>query len=235
VLAHKLFEMADTSTSAMTATRMINLKATLNAWRAGEPTQLAQLNDPLLMLNKAQPVNQADSQLRWSIGTESALDSFERLDFATQHPTTVEWLIRSVSEATLPGGIQGLRGLMADVLTRNGYEMLHNHLVVGSRDFIAFRRPGQEEVYLLYLRRSTTGAIATRPIGAFRNPLEGDGMVEPLIRIYAAEPIAQTLEQARQQGKVIKLMGGTNVTSHSARGTQVFVIRLPDDISMNTR
>ena len=60
-------------------------------------------------------------------------------------------------------------------------------------------------------------------------------MVEPLIRIYAAESISHTLEQARQQGKVIKLLGGTNVTSQSERGTQVFVIRLPDDISMSSR
>jgi hypothetical protein len=56
-----------------------------------------------------------------------------------------------------------------------------------------------------------------------------------LIHSHAAEPIAQTLEQARQQGKVIKLMGGTNITSQADRGTQVFVIRLPDDISMNRR
>ena len=235
VLAHKLFEMADTSTSAMTATRMINLKATLNAWRTGGTAPLAQLNDPLLMLNKAHPTNQADNQLHWSIGNESGLDSFERLDFATHHPVTVEWLIRSVSEARLPGGIQSLRGVMADVLTRNGYEILHDQLAVGGREFMAFRRPGQEEVYLLYLRRSTTGTISTPPSGPFRDPLEGDGMVEPLIRIYAAESIARTLEQARQQGKVIKLLGGTNVTSQSERGTQVFVIRLPDDISMNGR
>ncbi|KFE55717.1 dermonecrotic toxin domain-containing protein [Pseudomonas syringae] len=235
VLAHKLFEMADPSTSAMTATRMINLKATLNAWRTGETVPLAQLNDPLLMLNKAHPTNQADNRLHWSIGNESALDSFERLDFATNNPVTVEWLIRSVSEARLPGGIQSLRGVMADVLTRNGYEIIHDQLAVGGREFMAFRRAGQEEVYLLYLRRSTTGSIATPPRGAFRDPLDGDGMVEPLIRIYAAESISQTLEQARQQGKVIKLLGGTNVTSQSARGTQVFVLRLPDDISMSSR
>lgn len=235
VLAHKLFEMADPSTSAVTATRMINLKATINAWRTGQTAPLAQLNDPLLMLNKAHPTNQADSQLHWSIGHESALDRFERLDFATHHPVTVEWLIRSASEARLPGGIQSLRGLMADVLTRNGYEILHDQLAVGGREFMAFRRPGQEEVYLLYLRRSTTGGITTPPSGAFRDPLDGDGMIEPLIRIYAAEPISHTLEQARQQGKVIKLMGGTNITSHAERGTQVFVMRLPDDISMNQR
>ncbi len=235
VLAHKLFEMADPSTSAVTATRMINLKATVNAWRTGQTAPLAQLNDPLLMLNKAHPTNQADNQLHWSIGNESALDSFERLDFATHHPVTVEWLIRSVSEARLPGSIQSLRGLMSDVLTRNGYEILHDQLAVGGREFMAFRRPGQEEVYLLYLRRSTTGDITTPPSGAFRDPLDGDGMVEPLIRIYAAEPISHTLEQARQQGKVIKLLGGTNITSQAGRGTQVFVMRLPDDISMNQR
>ncbi|MCD5979322.1 dermonecrotic toxin domain-containing protein [Pseudomonas quasicaspiana] len=235
VLAHKLFEMADASTSAVTATRMINLKATVNAWRTGQTAPLAQLNDPLLMLNKAHPTNQANNQLHWSIGNESALDSFERLDFATHHPVTVEWLIRSVSEARLPGSIQSLRGLMSDVLTRNGYEILHDQLAVGGREFMAFRRPGQEEVYLLYLRRSTTGDITTPPSGAFRDPLDGDGMVEPLIRIYAAEPISHTLEQARQQGKVIKLLGGTNITSQAGRGTQVFVMRLPDDISMNQR
>jgi hypothetical protein len=235
VVAHKLFEMADTSTSGMTATRMINLKSTLNAWRAGEPSQLAQLNDPLLMLNKAHPGNQADNRLRWNIGYESSLDPFERLDFAVQHPVTKEWLSRSLSQAGLPGGIQSLRGLMVDVLTRTGYEILHDQLLVSGRDFIAFRRRGQHEVYLLYLRRAKSGRISTPPSGAFRDPLDGDGMVEPLIRTYAAEPIAHTLEQARQQGNVIKLMGGTNFSSLADSGTQVFVIRLPDDISMNRR
>lgn len=235
VLAHKLFEMADTSTSAMTATRMVNLKATLNAWRAGEPTQLAHLNDPLLMLNKAHPGNQADNHLRWNIGNESSLDSFERLDFATNHPGTLKWLIRSVSEASLPGGVQGLRGLMADVLTRNGYEMIHDQLSIGGRDFIAFRRPRQEEVYLLYLRRSAGSCVSTTPTGPFRDPALGDGMFDPLIDNYAGQPIAQALETARQQGKLIKLLGGTNIVSQSSVGTQVYVIRLPDQISMNTR
>lgn len=235
VLAHKLFEMADPSTSTMTATRMINLKATLNAWRTGGAAPLAQLNDPLLMLNKAYPGNQAESQLRWKIGYESSLDTFERLDFATNNPATVEWLTRSVSEAALPGGVQGLRGLLTDVLTRNGYEMIHNQLAIGARDFIAFRRPRQEEVYLLYLRRSADSTVTTAPTGAFRDPLSGDGMFEPLIRDYAGQPVAQALEQARQQGKVIKLLGGTNIVSQSNRGTQVYVIRLPDEISMSRR
>ncbi|MGV6393945.1 dermonecrotic toxin domain-containing protein [Pseudomonas caspiana] len=235
VLAHKLFEMADPSTSRMTATRMINLKSVLNAWRAGEPTHLAQLDDPLLMLNKAHPGNQADNRLRWNIGYESSLETFDRLDFATHHPVTTEWLVRSFSDAGLPGGIQSLRGVMVDVLTRSGYEMLHEQLFVGGREFIAFRRRGYQEVYLLYLRRSSGGRISTLPSGAFRDPLNGDGMVEPLIRNYAAESISHTLEQARQQGKVIKLMGGTNISSQADGGTQVFVIRLPDDIAMNRR
>ena len=235
VVAQKLFDMADSSTSAMTATRLINLKATLNAWRTGDTAQLARLNDPLLMLSAAHPHPEASTRLRWNISYESSLDTFERLDFATNNPVTVQWLIRSVSESALPDGVSGLRGLMDDVLVRSGYRILHNQLQVGGRDFIAFRRPGQQEVYMLYLRRATGSTITTAPSGAFRHPLEGDGMLEPLIRAYASQPIARELHQARQQGKLIKLLGGTNVSSQSSSGTQVFLMRLPDEISINRR
>lgn len=233
ILAQKLFEMADTSTSAMTATRMINIKATLNAWRAGELAPLAQLNDPLLMLNKAHPQTEAGVRFRWKISYESSLQTFERLDFATDNPVTTEWLIRAVSESG--GNVRGLRGLMADVLGRNGYEILHNQLQSGHRDFIAFRRTGQDELYLLYLRRAQNSAIETVPSGMFQNPAHGDGLLAPLIQSYAGQPIATLLEQARDQGKVIRLMGGTNIKSQSSSGMQVFVIRLPDEILLNSR
>ncbi|WP_141230172.1 dermonecrotic toxin domain-containing protein [Pseudomonas sp. Irchel 3A5] len=232
ILAQKLFEMADMSTSTMTATRLINIKATLNAWRAGELAPLARLNDPLLMLNNAYPHSEAGVRLRWNISYESSLHTFERLDFATDNPVTTQWLMRSVSESGPGGGVSGLRGLMADVLERNGYEILHNLLRSGGRDFIAFRRVGQDEIYLLYVRRAQDSTIVTPPTGAFQHPSLGDGLVIPLIDSYVGQPIAQLLEQARQQGKIIKLVGGTNIGSQASSGMQVFVIRLPDEVSL---
>lgn len=234
VLAQKLFEMADTSTSALTATRMINLKATLNAWRAGETAQLAHLSDPLLMLNKAHPRTDGGGRLSWSLSYESSMETFARLDFATNNPVTAQWLIKSVSESA-SRNVTGLRGLMSDVLTRNGYTILHGQLRVGSRDFIAFRRPGQQEVYVLYLRRSSDSTVSTAPSGVFRDPVAGDGMIEPLIRLHAGEPVARELERARQQGKLIKLLGGTNISSQSLSGKQVYVLRLPDEITISRR
>ncbi|MCI8212057.1 hypothetical protein AUC61_21215 [Pseudomonas sp. S25] len=235
VLAQKLYELADTSTSTITATRMINVKATLNAWRAGHGAPLAHLNDPLLMLNKAQPVWESGARWRWNISYESSLHTFERLDFATDNPVTVEWLIRLVSDAGGGAGSAGLRGLMSDVLGRNGYTILHNELKAGGRDFIAFRRAGQDEVYLLYLRRAQNSTLTTVSAAEPFSTAQGDGLVGLLTANHAGQPIAQILEQAAQQGKVIKLMGGTNVVSQSSHGTQVFVIRLSDDFSISTR
>lgn len=230
VLAQKLFEMADPSVSYMTATRMINVKAALNVWRAGGKAPLQHLNDPLLMLNKAQPGTEMAGQLRWNISYESSLHTFERLDFAARDSVAVEWLIRSVSESGPSGATHGLNGLMNHVLLRNGYEIVHERLLLQRREFIAFRRPGQDELYLLYLRRAQNSVIITTTTGAFRASSEGDGLIAPLILKHAGEPIAAILEQARQQGKIVKLVGGTNITAQSAHGTQVFVIRLPDEV-----
>ncbi len=231
VLAQKLYEMADPSTTGITATRMINLKATLNAWRAGETTPVAHLNDPLLMLNKAHPQVNPDGRLSWNISYEASLDTFQRLDFDTHYPSTTEWLISSVSGALGPEGMRGLRGLMEDVLTRSGYTVLHNRLRVGHRDFMVFRRPGQDEMYLMYLRRASGSNLTTMPAGAFRPLTEGDGLVEQLIRSAAGHPVTADLQRARQQGTLVNLMGGTNIRSQTDRATQVFVIRLPDQIS----
>ena len=229
VLAQKLFEMADTSTSAMTATRMINLKATLNAWRIGDKAPLEQLNDPLVMLNKANPVDEGGARLRWNISYESSLHTFERLDFATDNPATLEWLIRSASDSGGVGGVTGLRGLMAHVLSRNGYQIIHNQLKTGGRDFIAFRRAGQDEVYLLYLRRARNSMISTTTNLGLQSSTTGDGVVAALLRSHAGQPIAQALAQAAQERKVIMLMGGSNITSQTSGGTQVFVIRLNEE------
>ncbi len=235
VLAQKLFELADTSTSAITATRMINLKATLNAWRAGHGAPLAHLNDPLLMLNKAQWVMESGARRRWNISYESSLHTFERLDFATDNPVTVEWLIRLVSDSGPGAGSTGLRGLMSDVLGRNGYTIIHNELKAGGRDFIAFRRAGQDEIYLLYLRRAQNSRLTTISTAEPFRSTQGDDLVGLLTANYAGQPIAQILEQAAQQGNIIKLVGGTNTVSQSSHGTQVFIMRLSDDFSISTR
>jgi hypothetical protein len=235
VLAEKLFDMADISSSTVTATRLVNLKATLNAWRKGHDAPLANLNDPLLMLNKAQPLGGGDDHLRLNLSYESSLGSFQRLDFTYADPVASQWLAGAMVDPTSIQGINSLRGLMTHVLSRDGYEVLHNQLHIHTRQFIAFRRPGQAHVYLLYMRRTSDSAMTTPAAGAFSEQSVGDAWADPIVQRHAGQPIAQTLAQASERGKLVKLLGGINSTSRAEGGTQVYVMRLSDHFSRGAR
>lgn len=224
VLAEKLYELADGTGRTMTATRLMNMKATLNAWRKGRAAPLAKLNDPLTMLEGARPTGIGYQSINTSY--ESSLDTFHRLDFLPGDPSDV---------AKLRGGVdtmsaQELSELMTRQLTSNGYELLPDGLLMHYSHTLTFHRPGLDQLYMMSVRR-----IHGRQVIQTVQPLSSGFPLSNLwldgfLSRYAGTPIAARIAAARGQGNLIRLVGGTNTTRVSGVGTQLFVIRVADDI-----
>jgi hypothetical protein len=225
VLAEKLYQLADDSLS-LTATRLMNMKATLNAWKKGHPAPLAKLNDPLTMLDSARPVNPGPGYQAINISYESSLDSFFRLDFQAGDVFDAGRLRRLGSDA-LSG--QELTGMLARQLTSSGYEILPDGNLMQFTPTLIFRRPGLDQLYMLSVRR-VHGSQITRDL----MPLSlgfpmSNAWIDSFLLRYAGTAIAARISAARTQGKLIRLVGGANATRVSGHGTQLFVVRIADD------
>lgn len=232
VLAEKLFELGDKDHAGWTATRLINMKAALNAWREGGQARLPVLSDPLLMLEGAriEPVKNLHASLK--VGTGPSLRTFNRLDFQVNEPALVEKLIVATTEDTR--GIAGrtsLRELMSALLVRAGYSMLSpDDAMLSRKGLMLFQREGLEGLYLLKLRRFSN-ARPTLKVPAQDSPLPmSNRWLDEWMADSAQEPVISQLEPARSQGRLIRLIGGIKITSAADGGKQVFVQRIADDL-----
>jgi hypothetical protein len=223
VLAEKLYELADGTGQTLTATRLMNMKATLNAWRKGHAAPLAKLNDPLVMLDGARPTGSIYETI--NISYESSLDTFHRLDFLPGDPSDVAKL-RGLEDAM---SAQELSALMTRQLTSNGYELLPDGLLMHYSHTLMFHRPGLDQLYMMNVRR-----IHGRQVQIFQPLSSGfplsNQWLDGFLSHYAGTSIAARIAAARAQGNLVRLVGGTNTTRVSGVGTQLFVIRVADDI-----
>jgi hypothetical protein len=224
VLAEKLYELADSAGLSMTATRLINMKATLNAWRKGHAAPLAKLNDPLAMLDGARPTGSTYQSM--NISYESSLDTFHRLDFLPGDPSDMAKL-RGGADAM---SAQELSQLMARQLTSSGYELLPGGHLMHFTPTLTFQRPGLDQLYMMSVRRAHNSQVThdLQPL-SLGFPLSSTWLDAFLDR-YAGTSVATRIAAAQEQGSLIRLVGGTNTTRVSGVRTQLFVVRVADDI-----
>jgi hypothetical protein len=95
---------------------------------------------------------------------------------------------------------------------------------------LTFHRPGLDQLYMMSVRRIHSRQViqAVQPLSS-GFPLSHQWLDGFLSR-YAGTPIAARIAAAREQGNLVRLVGGTNTTRVSGVGTQLFVIRIADDI-----
>ncbi|MFS2161516.1 dermonecrotic toxin domain-containing protein [Pseudomonas sp. Pseusp122] len=230
VLAEKLYQLSQPGSSQVTANRLLVMNATLKAWEHGGQAPLPTLNDPLLMLSGARHVSNADGSQFWRVGVESAREPFQRLDFSARDPMIAAHLYDLTVD---PGthGLRTLRALMARVLNLNGYEVLGQKLLWRQRSFIVFRRRGQEEVYLLNLRQSRHSIVESPPGEVIAHDQFLDPWLASSILGEPNDPVVVALRQAHGNGKLVLLVGGINVNELELGGTQIFIMRLANNIN----
>lgn len=177
----------------------------------------------LVMLDGARPTGSGYQTI--NISYESSLDTFHRLDFLPGDPSDVAKL-RGLEDAM---STQELSALMTRQLTSNGYELLPDGLLTHYSHTLMFHRPGLDQLYMMSVRR-----IHGRQVQIFQPLSSGfplsNQWLDGFLSHYAGTSIAARIAAARAQGNLVRLVGGTNTTRVSGVGTQLFVIRVADDI-----
>jgi hypothetical protein len=231
VLAEKLFDRADPALTGVTSTRLINLRATLNAWQRGQPAPLPGLNDPLLMLEGSQLTGHGTLTARLNFSYGPSLQTFSRLDFSTQEPSLLNLLNRAATEGHVgAAGKKSLRDYMSALVTHAGYSLVSaDEAVLHNRSILLFRRPGQEPLYLLKMTRvSTSVPRFNLPSLDSAFPLS-NRWIEEWTAAHAGERALDAVTEASNDGRLVKLLGGIRLSNTADSGIQVFVERLASD------
>ncbi|MEX6666506.1 DUF6543 domain-containing protein [Pseudomonas sp. W2-17] len=231
VLAEKIFDRADPGHTGMTSSRLINLRATINAWQHGQPSPMPGLNDPLLMLDGSHLTGQGTLNARLSISYGPSLQRFSRLDFSTQEPSLLHLLTRAAAENR--GGMgsrKNLRDYLSALVTHAGYIVVSaNEAVLHSRSILLFRRPGQEPLYLLKMTRGSTSMLGFDLRGLDSAIPMSNRWIDEWVTAHPGERAIDAVAQARNDGCLVKLVGGIRVSNSSDSGIQVFVERIAND------
>jgi hypothetical protein len=95
---------------------------------------------------------------------------------------------------------------------------------------LTFQRPGLDQLYMMSVRRAHNSQVThdLQPL-SLGFPLSSTWLDAFLDR-YAGTSVATRIAAAQEQGSLIRLVGGTNTTRVSGVRTQLFVVRVADDI-----
>jgi len=230
ILAEKIYDAADQAHTGLTATRLINMKATLNAWKRGQLAPFPQLNDPLLMLEGAHVTGVGTTTSRLWISYGPSMEDFKRLDFSVSKPSLVT-LLDTVTHGPRIGGSakKALRDFMSALITDGGYRLVSDgEAVLQVRSIILFRRTGQEQLYMLNTHLVSAAQVEfpnLKPNAAV--PLS-NRWIDEWVAARPGEGALNTLVEARDQGRLVKLIGGVRTGSPLESAPQVFVQRVAD-------
>ncbi|WP_296259185.1 MULTISPECIES: dermonecrotic toxin domain-containing protein [unclassified Pseudomonas] len=231
ILAEKIFDAADQTHTGLTATRLINIKATLNAWKKGQRAPLPGLDDPLLMLEGSRMTSTDTVMPRLWISYGPSSRECTRLDFLVTEPSLARLL------ETVSGGMQSgmsaksaMREFMSALLNHAGYQLISaNEAVLKVRSILLFRRPGQEQLYLLKTRLTSAPQLEFRRTDVASAIAFSNRWIDEWAAAWPRDTALKTLVEARDQGRLVKLVGGVRIGGRLGSGPQVFVQRLVTD------
>lgn len=231
ILAEKVFHGADHAHEGLTASRLINLRATLNAWQNGQLAPLVNLNDPLLMLEGATVTGIGSFSPRIRLSYGPSLQPFQRLDFTTGDPALSRLLDTALSGSHLGiAGKNSVRQFMSALISRAGYSLVSaQDAVLQVRSILLFRRPGQEQLYMLKMR-FFSGAHTEFRVKNLDDPVTlSNRWIDEWLLACPDENALKVMVEARDQGRLIKLVGGIKTSGNLQPQTQVFVQRIAGD------
>jgi hypothetical protein len=230
ILAEKIYDAADQTHTGLTATRLINIKATLNAWKRGQLAPLLQLNDPLLMLEGAHFTGIGTTTPRQWISYGPSIEDFKRLDFAVSKPSLVTLLDRVTSGPRIGGPAKSaLRDFMSALITDAGYRMVSDgETVLQVRSILLFRRTGQEHLYMLNTHFVSAAQVEFQTLNPNAAVPLSNRWLDEWVAARPGVGALDTLIEARDQGRLVKLIGGVRSGTPLEPAPQVFIQRVAE-------
>ncbi|MGH8420399.1 MAG: dermonecrotic toxin domain-containing protein [Pseudomonas sp.] len=232
ILAEKLYEGADHAHTGLTASRLINMRATLNAWQKGQLAPVASMNDPFLMLEGYPVTGVGTSHPRIRLSYGPSLQPFKRLDFTAAEPTLARLLEVARAGSHIGGSAKSaLRELMSGVITHAGYHLVPaDEAMMHLRSLLLFRRPGQEQLYMLNMRYVSSSHLEFQ-LGNLDDAIPmSNRWIDEWLTAHPADHAARAVVEARDQGRLVKLVGGLKTGSSTDPSTQLFVQRVAIDL-----
>ncbi|NBB12785.1 dermonecrotic toxin domain-containing protein [Pseudomonas sp. SLFW] len=230
ILAEKIYDAADQAHTGLTATRLINIKATLNAWKRGQLAPFPQLNDPLLMLEGAHFTGIGTTMPRMWISYGPSIQEFKRLDFAVSKPPLVTLLERVTGGPRIGTPAKtAMREFMSALITDAGYRMVSDgEAVLQVRSILLFRRTGQEHLYMLHTHHVSASQVEFQTLTPNAAVPLSNRWIDEWAAARPGEGALNTLLEVRDQGRLVKLIGGVRSGSSLEPAPQVFIQRVAE-------
>ncbi|RRV05624.1 hypothetical protein EGJ27_17570 [Pseudomonas sp. v388] len=234
LIGRRLYAMADPTTSRLSSARLLTLRSTLDAWHGGTRAPLAGLNDPLLLLDQRMPVAMGGGRLRLTVRSRLNQTGCLRFDFDLGAEGVSDLVLRSalLSNKAALGGRRALQNLMEKLLRNAGYQVIDDVVCrIDRLSVVIFRRPGLDELFMMYMRRATpkSSDIDLSGVDA-RYVLSNRWLDHQLSDAVGTHwsTLDEMIATARRDGKLVRLVGGTVFPYGNLHRPEAFVTRLAD-------
>ncbi|MFC6298316.1 dermonecrotic toxin domain-containing protein [Pseudomonas spelaei] len=211
-VASRLAELADPERS-VTASHLLNIRATLDRWLSvsGLPAQ----TDELFQLLRPTPLPRVRRSI--FIGYEALAAGLERLDFT--YDASAASLLRTQS---FLARTHAVHQAMRNVLEAHGF-VIQRIRHMESRIFSSMicTHPSSNKVYFIVERWLDRASVATR---SQAKPLLSDAWLDSYwSRSYEKRRFFTVVQQAREQGRLVRLVGGIQHVAKKNTGTVFFI------------
>lgn len=215
--AQRLVELADTGRS-MTATRLLNIRATLDGWLPPAPGVAGQTDDLLRMLRPVTPTSRTSIYL----GFDGVSPGFERVDFIV--PFTLDASLRTPGATIAPmSKPYAMQKAVEQVLVRQGFvlEKVHKSNSIKLHNLVA-THPKSGNVYFFLTRWTDSPSLQMR---------SGSGMQLSDAWFQAGSRnqwawqrnVMARVRTAIAQGRLVKILAGIQHDPNSQTFTVFFV------------
>lgn len=215
--AQRLVELADTSRS-MTATRLLNIRATLDTWLPPSPGVAGQTDDLLRMLRPVTPMSRTSIYL----GFDGVSPGFERVDFLV--PFTLDASLRTPGAAITPlTKPYAMQNAVEQVLLRQGFvvETVHKSNSIKLHNFVA-THPRSNNVYFFLTRWTDSPSLQMRSSSGMQL---SDAWLQAGSRAQwpRQRSVMTRVRAAIAQGRLVKVLAGIQHDANSRTFTVFFV------------
>jgi len=217
--AQRLVELADTNRS-MTATRLLNIRATLDDWLPQAPGAVGHTDDLLRMLRPVTPTSRTSIYL----GFDGVSPGFERVDFLV--PFTLDASLRTPGAVIAPmAKPYAMQSAVEQVLVRQGFivQKTHKSNSIKLHNLVA-THPKSGNVYFFLTRWTDSPSVQMRS-GSGMQLSDAWFQASSRAQWSGQRSAMSRVTTALAQGRLVKVLAGIQHDANSRTFT-VFFVRL---------